>query len=153
MVRFKNRYFLCRIDSQPEDAKKLQNLSAREINTIVRASVADNFGDATYGQTIASLAVKSWSPALSLCLVRSPRDHYRTTWAAISLITSAHPAASCGTLRFTVLHTGGTIRSCLESAVRHARQLMLDASSEGADTAKLQRAATSFEQELQDERM
>lgn len=149
MVRFKNRYLLCRIDGEPDMASKLYNLTSREFYNAIRYSLSRNFGDLAIAQLSSSLAVKSWSPALSLCLVRSTRDHFRTVWAALTFLSTLQPICDVGRVRITVIHTGGTIRSCTQPAIIYARQLILDAQNENKDTASLQHASTSMQRQME----
>lgn len=166
MVRFKNRYLLCYIETDGANASYLLNQDSRDISHLVRSSLQRNFGDHAYGELISSLSVKLWSPALSLCLIRCARDHYRTLWAAITLITSlsqkdthpppnvdlidSNPTSPTPTIRFTVIHIGGTIRSCQKSAIDHARQLILRArESDRMDSDQLQNASIVVQRQMQ----
>lgn len=169
MVRFKNRYLLCHIEADAEHVSDVRNLDTRDISQLVRSSIFRNFGDLAYGQLISSLAVKLWSPALSLCLIRCSRDHFRTAWAAITFITSltqknTHPLPATASssmlesvspvpsVRFTVIHVGGTIRSCQKSAIDYSRQLILRARmNEYVDTTNLQIASVSLQRQLEQE--
>lgn len=150
MVRFKNRYFLCLFDTdclvEPQD--KVQRLGQREIMRAVRDSVSQNFGDLGSGQLQSSLAVKWWAPALRMCIIRSSRDHFRTTWAAITLITRMETQQQLGAVRLRVIHVGGTIRSCQKSAFKHARQVLLEERKKGGDATKVQTAIRAAKRDL-----
>ncbi len=125
MVRFKNRYLLCVIEHDAYDSKTLENISVRSINSAVRTSVQTNFGDIIVGKLANALAVKFWSPALGLALIRSSRDELRQVWASISMINCLDCLPETVTIRIQVIHVGGTIRSCQKSAVDYARKLLL----------------------------
>lgn len=150
MVRFKNRYLLCHIDTEarPEQVTRIYKLETRDIHIAVRTSLSQHFGGLGIGQVISSLAVKIWSPALSLCLIRCSRDHYRTVWASLTLLTTL---PYVGVVRFIVIHVGGTIRSSQKSAINHARQLVLEARNSSQDTKKLETATISIQSEMKDE--
>ena len=62
--------------------------------------------------------VKYLNAITQVAIVRSPREHYRGVWAAISLMRSV------GSRPFSprVLHVGGTIRSCQKSLVAVDRE-------------------------------
>lgn len=124
MVRFKNRYLLCAVDAEG-GPQALRALSGLNILHAVRASLQDNFGDVGTGTLGASLAVKYWSSVLGLALVRASRDHFRLVWASLSMITRIEGLPEPLTLRFRVIHVGGTIRSCQKSAVEYMRPLIL----------------------------
>lgn len=149
MVRFKNRYLLCSIDCEPHMSDKLYNVEARELQNAIRYSVSKNFGDFAIARVSNSLAVKTWSPALSLCLVRCHRDHFRTVWAAITLLSNLHPICNVAPVRFSVIHVGGTMRSCTKTAVEHGRHLILEARTAGNSSKGIERASTSLQHQMQ----
>lgn len=148
MVRFKNRYLLCVIDTEYGEDADVFNVQSREILSAVRSSLSLNFGDLAVGQSMASLAVKLWSPALAMCILRCSRDHFRTVWAATSLVASFSGLPQLGHVRFSVIHVGGTIRACQKSAAAHAKNIILEKKLTGKDTVKLESAAASFRNEL-----
>lgn len=148
MVRFKNRYLLCFIETEYATDKHVYSLQPRDLLTAVRSSLAFNFGDLAVGQSMSSLAIKLWSPALAMCLIRCSRDHLRTVWAATSLITALTNFHHLGHVRLSVIHVGGTIRSCQKSAAEHARKIILVKRAQGEDTDSIQLAATSVRNEM-----
>lgn len=148
MVRFKNRYLLCVIDTEYGKDADIFNMQSREILSAVRSSLSTNFGDLAVGQSMASLAVKLWSPALGMCILRCSRDHFRTVWAATCLVTSLSGCAHLGQVRLSVIHVGGTIRACQQSATEHARRIILEKKTAGKDTVKVEFAAASVRNEL-----
>lgn len=122
---------------------------------LIRASISRNFGDLAFGQIVSSFAIKLWSPTLSLCLVRCGRDHVRTVWGAITLISSLsmdrHQVRE-PSIRFNVIHVGGTIRSCQPSAVEHARMLLSESGGTTTTQAReIQMASASAQRQLQQE--
>lgn len=127
MVRFKNRYLLCVIEHDSYDNRVLENVVSRSIISVVRTSVQKNFGDVTAGKLASSLAIKFWSPALGLALIRTSRDNFRETWAAVSMIDHLDSSIpETVQIRFRVIHVGGTIRSCQKSAVEYSRKILLE---------------------------
>lgn len=148
MVRFKNRYLLCRIDCEPHIATKLYKVHPKELHNAIRFSLSRNFGDLAIAQVTSSLATKVWSPALSLCLVRCARDHFRTVWASLTILSTLPPISDVGPTRFHVVHTGGTIGSRTTSAVNEARQLILDTRASGDDSKLIENASTSLQREM-----
>lgn len=148
MVRFKNRYLLCAIDTEYGGDREMLTIQSRELLSAVRASLATNFGDLAVGQSMASLAVKLWSPALNLCILRCSRDYFRTAWAATCLITELISSPQLGRVRFSVIHVGGTIRSCQKSAAQHARTIIFEKRAVHKDAGKTESAASSMMNEM-----
>lgn len=148
MVRFKNRYLLCVLETEHGDDAEMQRLTSRALLTALRASVVENFGDVGAGHTATSLAIKLWSPALRIAIVRAARDHFRTVWAAASFITELPTISTAGQVRFRVIHVGGTIRACQGPGAKHARELILEQRKRGVDAKALVAAAASAEREL-----
>lgn len=148
MVRFKNRYLLCVVDAEYGQDADVFNVQSREILSAVRSSLSTNFGDLAVGQSMASLAVKLWSPALAMCILRCSRDHFRTVWAATCLVTDFSGVPQLGHVRFSVIHVGGTIRACQKSAAEHAKNIILEKKRTGKDTLKLESAAASVRNEI-----
>lgn len=149
MVRFKNRYLLCAIATENGSEAQVYNLQSRDILNAVRASLSVNFGDFGVGQLMASLAIKLWSPALGLCLIRSSRDHFRTAWGAITFVTALSNVPQLGRVRLHVIHVGGTIKSCQESAVEHGRRLILLQRQKGSETSKLESVTVAVKREME----
>lgn len=148
MVRFKNRYLLCVLEHDASDASLLQQVTSRAILQSVRQSLLSNFGDVGSGHASPALAVKYWSPVLGLALIRASRDHFRSVWAAVTLLTGLDCLPETVTVRFRVVHTGGTIRSCQKEAAEFSRQLILDARDEGGKVDELKQAADGARREL-----
>lgn len=126
MVRFKNRYLLCVIEHDSCNDGVVESVNSRSILSAVRTSVQTNFGDISAGKLSSALTVKFWSPALRLALIRSSRDHFRTVWAAISMVTFLDCLPETVRIRLRVVHVGGTIRSCQKSGAKISKQLLLD---------------------------
>lgn len=148
MVRFKNRYLLCMIDAEYNSSQNVYSITQQDIISVVRASISGNFGDLAAGQLSSSLTVKLWSPALSICVIRSTRENFRTVWGAISLITELRHHPQMGRVRFTVVHVGGTIRACQKSAIEHARKRIVEDLNKGRETQKLESALQSVNKEM-----
>lgn len=148
MVRFKNRYLLCMFETEYGTDVQKSSVQAREVLAAVRSSLAVNFGDLAVGQAMASLAMKVWSPALGLCVIRSSRDQFRTVWAATSLLTGSPGLKKFGHVRLTVVHVGGTIRSCQKSAAQYARGVILEKTRTEEDTRNIEAAAAGMRRQL-----
>lgn len=149
MVRFKNRYLLCAVDFETLNDEQVLRISSREIINTVRHSLSTNFGELASGQSSSALAIKLWSPALRVCLIRASRDHFRTVWAATTLVTSVLLGGrNQSAVRFSVVHVGGTIRSCQKSATEYAREFILNERRKNRDASKLQVAAASVRREI-----
>ncbi|KAI0566455.1 Ribonuclease P/MRP protein subunit POP5 [Gracilaria domingensis] len=148
MVRFKNRYLLCVIDSEKGSEADIYALQSKQIVSAVRSSLALNFGDLAVGQLMSSLAIKLWSPALGICLLRSSREHFRTAWGAITYVTEFKTAPQLGRVRLQVLHVGGTIRACQKSAIEYGRKLILQGKLHGHNTAALESAVIGARREM-----
>lgn len=148
MVRFKNRYLLCFIDTEYGTDADTANVQGRDIISAVRSSLSTNFGDHAVGQSMASLALKLWSPALGLCIIRCSRDYFRTIWAATSLVTGLPGSNHLGRVRLSVVHVGGTIRSCQKSAAQYARGIIFDKARIGQDTEKTKAAVVGMKRQL-----
>ncbi|PXF39824.1 Ribonuclease P/MRP protein subunit POP5 [Gracilariopsis chorda] len=148
MVRFKNRYLLCAIDSENSSEADIYGLQSKDIMAAVRSSLAINFGELAVGQLMSSLAMKLWSPALGIFLIRSCRDHFRLAWGAITFVTEIKCAPQLGQVRMTVLHVGGTIRACQKSAEEHGRKLIFQERNNGHMKTKLESAVKSTKWEM-----
>lgn len=148
MVRFKNRYLLCLIDTEHGKDGDIMELQPRDLLTAIRSSLSTNFGDFAVGQSMSSLAIKLWSPALAMCIIRCSRDNFKTVWAAISLIVEISSFQRMGRLRFTVVHVGGTIRACQKSAAQRARRIILEKKSSGQYSARARAAADVMQRQL-----
>lgn len=121
MVRFKNRYLLCAIEHDGLDQTLLKRISMRSILTAVRSSVELNFGDILSGTLQTALSVSSWSPELGVALIRTSRDHFRMVWSSISMISKLKGLPETVNVRLSVVHVGGTIRSCEKVALDYGR--------------------------------
>lgn len=148
MVRFKNRYLLCVIDSENGSEADIYGLQSKDIMNAVRSSLAVNFGELAVGQLMSSLAMKLWSPALGLFLIRSSRDHFRLAWGAITFVTEMKCAPQLGHVRMTVLHVGGTIRACQKSAEEYGRKLIFHQRNDEHLKTKLESAVKATRREM-----
>lgn len=148
MVRFKNRYLLCVLDHDAYDKGLIQKVTSRAILTAVRTSLQTNFGDVDGSYATPALAVKYWSDVLGLCLIRASRDHFRNVWAATTILTHIECLPETVTVRFRVVHLGGTIRSCQKAAASFARDLILDERDASNKVTALRTAAENTRKEL-----
>ncbi|CAM9622849.1 unnamed protein product [Hapterophycus canaliculatus] len=84
MVRFKHRYLVATIVAGPE---KTVELGAKDILTMLKESIATNFGDFGAGSTTPSLQVRSFDRISGVCLVRAGRESHRMVRASLSLLS------------------------------------------------------------------
>lgn len=148
MVRFKNRYLLFEVETDAVDKAILQCITSRMLLGSIRESLLKNFGDIDAAKAFPSLAMKYWSAVLSLGIVRAARDHFRTVWASVTLLTHLEGLPETTRIRLRVVHVGGTIRSCQKFAAEHARRLIVEHKARGLNVQRLTSAASSAKQEL-----
>lgn len=148
MVRMRNRYLLCAIEYERDSEATVARLSPRALHAAIRASVELNFGDVGAGRALPSLAVKFWSPALGLAIVRAHRDHYRTTWAAVTLVSALPAAGAARPARISVIHVGATIRACQKAAVEHGERVIAEKKAACLPADRAQAATLAARQEL-----
>lgn len=150
MVRVRNRYLLCAIDYAQGTEAAVAKLSPRAIHAALRSSVELNFGDVGSGHALPSLSVKFWSPHLGLAIVRAHRDHYRTVWAAATLVTALPAANAANPARVSVVHVGATIRACQKAAVDYAERLIAEKRAAQLPAGRVRAAMQAAQQELND---
>jgi ribonuclease P/MRP protein subunit POP5 len=148
MVRVRNRYLLCAIEYANNSEATVAQLAPRALHAAIRASVEYNFGDVGAGCALPSLAVKFWSPHLSLAIVRAHRDHYQVVWAAATLVTALPAANTSNPVRISVVHVGATIRACQKSAVEYAERLIVAKRTAMLPVDRVRAAMQSAQQEL-----
>ena len=123
MVRFKNRYLLVKIDTDSREAfPSKTGLGPHEFSTTIKDQIVDLFGECGMGFLAMSHSIKYYQPDIGLAIVRSSREGYRKTWAAISCIKEIR--GICCALR--IIHISGTIRQCQKAALKHLKTLELD---------------------------
>ena len=82
MVRFKNRFLL--VELIWKDGRIDETVTEANIQSLLRDSIALNFGDYGLGICFASQQVKYYNPLTNLCIVRCGREQYkevRAQWA------------------------------------------------------------------------
>ncbi|KAG0660766.1 hypothetical protein C6P46_004450 [Rhodotorula mucilaginosa] len=141
MVRFKHRYLLVHLvfpdqlqlpsppsssTSQPalanSDTKSPQaSLTESGLIGLLRDSLSVNFGDIGAGEVGGTFSIKYLSPTTSTVIIRVAREHYRTLWAALTLLrkVGGHECIA------RVVHVSGTIRKTQHSAIAHDRTQIL----------------------------
>ena len=82
MVVTSTRFLLVRV--QFLDGRPTPTLSV--LNTAIRDSVIENFGDFGSGLVLSSLQTRHYTPHAELCCVRVARQHARMVRGAISLV-------------------------------------------------------------------
>jgi ribonuclease P/MRP protein subunit POP5 len=158
MVRIKSRYLLVNVlypelDSKASNLKvpdvvqyhqpTTDNITAHDLWKGIRAEVNNLFGDygggavagsisksiVCYEGTVLKFVVKYWSPATSTFILRVSREHYRTAWAAMTLMNRV-PVKGGRNCVFRVVRVSGTIKKSQEEVIRRAREMILKARRE-----------------------
>jgi ribonuclease P/MRP protein subunit POP5 len=109
MVRFKNRYLLTDFIFSPNPTLETDftsSLNERELVSILRESLVQNFGDIKGGSIAGGIiskktsqskkshlatdiiSVKYFSPTTRLAVIRCSRDSHKQVWAALTLLRS-----------------------------------------------------------------
>eukprot|EP00039_Didymoeca_costata_P005838 m.85104 g.85104 ORF g.85104 m.85104 type:complete len:133 (-) comp12995_c0_seq4:793-1191(-) len=127
MVRLKHRHLLVEIIF--EDGLVDENLKFRDVLKAVQGAVQAFHGDYGLGCIMSSFQVKYFNPMTSICLLRVSKDHYEELWSALTLMTSLN-SRSC---LFTVIHVGGTIRSCQKALIKKNKQALALDKANAAD--------------------
>ncbi|GAA6044348.1 hypothetical protein JCM8097_002779 [Rhodosporidiobolus ruineniae] len=137
MVRFKHRYLLVSLvfpahldpltpssASSPAGPPALPVLSESAIIGLLRDSLSVNFGDVGAGEVGGTFSIKYLSPSTSTLILRVSREHYRTLWAALTLLRKIGGQEVVA----RVVHVSGTIRKTQHAAIAHDRsQILLSA--------------------------
>ena len=124
MVRFKNRWLLLTLASEPipipDDyghqitfANRAPNVTAHAITKALRTSLRVNFGDAASGAYAGPLMCKYYSPKSGIGIVRCARDGVRYVWGATTFLDSIDGHR----VRICVRSCGGTIRKIQRKAI------------------------------------
>lgn len=120
MVRFKNRYLLVEIlaiDGHGVLSAPREGTAAAAA-TLIRASLASNFGQVGTALTAQALSVKYYNPMTGMGIVRVAREHQCMVWAAMTF-TCAAPGLSISIKAiWNVVHVAGTIRSAQKAAMK-----------------------------------
>ena len=99
-----NRWILVEFLALPYPNRQSTGLSSKQIYPALKQSVIVNFGDTGWGAVGGSLngttlvyagrnangtdAVKYFSPATNICIIRVARDPYRIAWGAVTYLSS-----------------------------------------------------------------
>ncbi|GAA5908409.1 hypothetical protein JCM5296_005924 [Sporobolomyces johnsonii] len=143
MVRFKHRYLLVHlvfpasIPSNPISSLDCPpspptppppSLSESALISLLRDSLTVNFGDLGAGEVGGTFTIKYLSPSTSTLILRVSREHYRTLWAALTLLrrVGGHEVVA------RVVHASGTIRKTQHAAIKHDREQILLATTTAA---------------------
>ncbi|GAA5871409.1 hypothetical protein JCM3774_005590 [Rhodotorula dairenensis] len=140
MVRFKHRYLLVHLvfpdqlqlpssssagpsaPSTPTTTPTPQStLTESSLIGLLRDSLSVNFGDVGAGEVGGTFSIKYLSPTTSTVIIRVSREHYRTLWAALTLLrkVGGHECVA------RVIHVSGTIRKTQHCAIAHDRTQIL----------------------------
>ncbi|GAA5884106.1 hypothetical protein JCM6882_002142 [Rhodosporidiobolus microsporus] len=137
MVRFKHRYLLvhlvfpAQLDTTPFPSSQSDQavrpspiLNESAIINLLRDSLSVNFGDVGAGEVGGTFSIKYLSPSTSTLIIRVSREHYRTLWAALTLLRRIGGQEVVA----RVIHVSGTIRKTQHAAIAHDRsQILLSA--------------------------
>ncbi|RUS31221.1 hypothetical protein BC938DRAFT_478229 [Jimgerdemannia flammicorona] len=130
MVRFKNRWILFEIlydHSIPPIIsttvpQQVAALSTGTVNTLIRESIRENFGEWGMGCVVSSLNMKYFSPYTNIGIVRVARDHYRILWGALTFIKEIRGTPCV----VRALHLSGTIIKAQNAAIEYDRDQILN---------------------------
>ncbi|POY74977.1 hypothetical protein BMF94_1953 [Rhodotorula taiwanensis] len=106
MVRFKHRYLLVHLvfpdqlelpssstsssaaaqPATPASTLPQATLTESGLINLLRDSLSVNFGDVGAGEVGGTFSIKYFSSATSTVIIRVSREHYRTLWAALTLL-------------------------------------------------------------------
>jgi RNase P/RNase MRP subunit POP5 len=70
-MRLKLRFYVCVLESR-EGAFPFPEVTTADLFAAVRSSISDAFGDIALAQVVRALAVRYYSPASRVCVVRGP---------------------------------------------------------------------------------
>lgn len=126
MVRFKNRYFLFRINGQAA----ANPITQHDFLYTLKNSLVIMLGNHGYALTLPSLSIKYFDAVSQVGILRVSRAEYRKVWACLSLLTCIvgpqGKNASISTFKaacsISILHISGTIRNCQLKAIRHLQR-------------------------------
>ncbi|GAA6060865.1 hypothetical protein JCM10212_006245 [Sporobolomyces blumeae] len=148
MVRFKHRYLLCtlvfptcdslshlpRLDlAPPSGESNLDDTPPRSsppppptvtesaLIHLLRESLSVNFGDVGAGEVGGTFSIKYLSPTTQTLILRVSREHYRTLWAALTLLRRVGGRE----VVVRVVHVSGTIRKVQHAAIALDRREIL----------------------------
>ncbi|KZO98935.1 hypothetical protein CALVIDRAFT_535035 [Calocera viscosa TUFC12733] len=128
MVRFKNRWLLIEFIPCGAAQPSQRSTTSKQIWSELRGTVVHNFGEVGWGAVGGSLNVKYYSPVTNLCIIRVARDHYRTAWAGVTLLTSLNGETCIP----RVVHCSGTIKQAQIAAIKYDRELIARMKEQGA---------------------
>ncbi|AOA63331.1 RNase MRP and nuclear RNase P subunit [Komagataella phaffii CBS 7435] len=133
MVRLKNRYILFDIlyPQEIDDFSRSKALVAMHKSTssqvnpqtiliALRNSLKQNFGDHIAGIAGSTAQTKYFSNKTSTGIIRCPRDSFRYTCAALSLITHLEGQR----ILIRIVRISGTIRTCERYAVKKNKETL-----------------------------
>ncbi|KAK4046448.1 RNA-binding protein pop5 [Microbotryomycetes sp. JL201] len=103
----------------PPDGVGFLNESA--LMQTLRDSLAANFGDIGAGEVGGTFSIKYFSQQTHTAIIRVSRQHFRTLWAALTLLRALHGQPVIA----RVVHVGGTIRKTQHAAIALDRQKIL----------------------------
>ncbi|GAA6056239.1 hypothetical protein JCM3770_002103 [Rhodotorula araucariae] len=147
MVRFKHRYLVVSLlfpaalalapahdpDTPPYEPP---HLSEGAVISLLRDSLAVNFGDIGAGEVGGTFSIKYLSPSTSTLILRVAREHHRTLWAALTLLRKVGGQECVA----RVVHVSGTIRKTQHAAIAHDRAEILLAAARARTRARCRRA-------------
>ncbi|TNY20092.1 ribonucleases P/MRP protein subunit POP5 [Rhodotorula diobovata] len=129
MVRFKHRYLLVSLvfpdslltPANPHEPFTPPQMTESSLISLLRDSLAVNFGDVGAGEVGGTFSIKYFSPSTSTLILRVSREHHRTLWAALTLLRKVGGQECVA----RVVHVSGTIRKTQHAAMAHDRAAIL----------------------------
>ena len=130
------RYLVCQIEWGPplgreEDAVSPSAATASDLFAALRASVQEVLGDAGYAAVAPALAVRFFSPASRLAVVRAPAAHAARVRAALVLLRAVRRRAAA----VHVVQVASTVRTLREALRRWSGSVAGAMRDAGADEA------------------
>ncbi|CED85273.1 RNase P/RNase MRP subunit POP5 [Phaffia rhodozyma] len=99
---------------------KRRALDEKSIFLGIKNSVIQIFGDDGWGRVSGGTNVKYYCPQTNLCIIRCARDHYRTVWAALSMLGPINSERVVA----RVIRCSGTIKKIQQATTTYNRLLV-----------------------------
>jgi len=100
-----------------KDGKIDYSLDTGHVQTVLRASLEENYGAVALGLALTSLQVKYFDATTNLLIIRCNRSQVEQVWCSATLITQIDNR----TVMARLVHLAGTLRCCQEAAVSFHR--------------------------------
>jgi RNase P/RNase MRP subunit POP5 len=132
------RYLVCQVEwgaplGREDDAVDPSAATASDLFAALRASVQEVLGDAGYAAVAPALAVRFFSPASRLAVVRAPAEHAARVRAALTLLRAVRRRAAA----VHVVQVASTARALREGLRRWSGSVAGALRDAGAEEALL----------------